>query len=58
MTGILVVKGLIESLLSNRDHPPLNKNNHFSTLEFFDNLGMTFHHMRSCKIDLFVAYSF
>ena len=58
IVGILVVKGLMESLLSNRDHPPLNKNNQFSTLEFFDNLGMAFHHMRSCKIDLFVAHSF
>ena len=43
----------MESLPTNRDHPPLNKNKQYLPLELFDSLGTKFHHMISRKIDSF-----
>ena len=49
---------LMESLLIDRDHPPLNKNKQYLPLELFDNLGTNFHHMISREIDSCCCSSF
>ena len=49
---------LMESLLINRDHPPLNKNKKSLPLELFDSYGTKFHHMISRKIDSFCCRPF
>ena len=49
---------LMESLLINRDHPPLNKNKQSLPLELFDSSGTIFHHIISCEIDSFCCSSF
>ena len=50
---------LMESLLINRDHPPLNKNKQSLLLELFDSYGTEFHHMIAVRLIHFVvAHSF
>ena len=50
---------LMESLLINRDHPPLNKNKQSLPLELFDSYGAKFHHMIAVRLIHFVvAHSF
>ena len=48
----------MESLLINRDHPPLNKNKQSLPLELFDSEGTKFHHMGSREIDSFCCSPF
>ena len=49
---------LMESLLINGDHPPLNKNKQSLPLELFDSYGTKFHNMISHEIDSFCCSSF
>ena len=42
---------LMESLLIDRNHPPLNKNMNLYLSKLFDNQGTKFHHMMSHEND-------
>ena len=41
---------LMDSLLINRDHPPLNKNGHSLPLELFDDWEIYFYHMIAAEL--------
>ena len=49
---------LMESLLINRDYPPLNKNKQSLPLELFDSKETKLHHIISHKIDSSCCSSF